>query len=118
MVCDEFYAQGDLEKSKGLPVSMYCDRETANLPKSQAGFLKNICVPLYDIWNSYLNSEEILYNCYNQLASNLHMWNLRMKQRKQSAGFGKNFLDSTHAMFRRGRSSTILASMGSDIEAT
>jgi hypothetical protein len=33
-VSEEFFKQGDLEKAKGLPVSMYCDRRTANIPKS------------------------------------------------------------------------------------
>lgn len=38
LVSEEFFKQGDLEKENGLPVSMYCDRETTDLNKSQAGF--------------------------------------------------------------------------------
>jgi len=33
LVCEEFFQQGDLEKKLGLPVSMYCDRETTNIAK-------------------------------------------------------------------------------------
>ena len=33
LVCEEFFQQGDLEKKLGLPVSMYCDRETTDIAK-------------------------------------------------------------------------------------
>ena len=48
-VVEEFYTQGDLEKQLGLSVSMYCDRDNTDIPKSQAGFIKNICLPLFEI---------------------------------------------------------------------
>lgn len=47
LVCQEFFNQGDLEKAKKQTISMYCDRETTNIPKSQSGFIKNICLPLF-----------------------------------------------------------------------
>lgn len=41
LVVEEFYQQGDDEKSRGLPVSFLCDRvRDADLPKSQQGFLR------------------------------------------------------------------------------
>jgi hypothetical protein len=33
LVCEEFFQQGDTEKKLGLPVSMYCDRETTDIAK-------------------------------------------------------------------------------------
>ena len=33
LVCEEFFQQGDTEKRLGLPVSMYCDRETTDIAK-------------------------------------------------------------------------------------
>jgi hypothetical protein len=33
LVCEEFFQQGDMEKKLGLPVSMYCDRETTDIAK-------------------------------------------------------------------------------------
>lgn len=33
LVCEEFFQQGDTEKKMGLPVSMYCDRETTDIAK-------------------------------------------------------------------------------------
>ena len=34
-VMEEFYMQGDLEKSLGIPVSQFMDRLTTNVPKCQ-----------------------------------------------------------------------------------
>ena len=48
LVVEEFFRQGDLEKTRGQVVSMYCDRENQDVSKSQAGFIKNICIPLYE----------------------------------------------------------------------
>ena len=48
LICEEFFRQGDLEKERKQEISMYCDRFNTNIPKSQAGFIKNICLPLYD----------------------------------------------------------------------
>jgi hypothetical protein len=46
----EFYAQGDEEKSLGLPISALCDRkDVANLAKSQKGFLEFVVSPLYRV---------------------------------------------------------------------
>lgn len=73
-VCEEFFHQGDLEKERKLPVSMYCDRYNTNIPKSQAGFIKNICLPLYETWVNYLKSEAIYKDCYEQLKINLKDW--------------------------------------------
>jgi 3',5'-cyclic-nucleotide phosphodiesterase len=44
----EFFRQGDLEKSSGIGLtSPLNDRETSNKPKSQIGFYNFICLPLY-----------------------------------------------------------------------
>ena len=50
LITEEFFLQGDLEKERNLPVSMFCDRHDSNLPKSQIGFLKSICVPMLELW--------------------------------------------------------------------
>ena len=43
----EFFAQGDKEKSLGLPVSFGCDRETVNFYDGQIGFIENIIEPFF-----------------------------------------------------------------------
>ncbi|CAG9314178.1 unnamed protein product [Blepharisma stoltei] len=74
LVCEEFFNQGDLEKKNKQPVSMYCDRDTTNIPKSQAGFIKNICLPLFEVWCSYLKSDVINTLVLEQMKKNLAMW--------------------------------------------
>jgi hypothetical protein len=49
LLMDEFWKQGDYEKSLGLPISFLCDRQTADVPKSQIGFIKGIIIPTFDI---------------------------------------------------------------------
>lgn len=92
LVCDELFAQGDLEKERNQTVSMYCDRESTDIDKSQSGFLKNVCMPLYEVWGVYLNSETIEKNCIQQQKSNQKYWEDRGKFRKSTIlvepGFG------------------------------
>jgi len=45
-VMNEFWNQGDKEKIQHLPISFLCDRNTVNIPKSQIGFMDEICSPL------------------------------------------------------------------------
>ncbi|OMJ92288.1 hypothetical protein SteCoe_4947 [Stentor coeruleus] len=82
LVSEEFFAQGDLEKQKQQSVSMYCDRETTDLPKSQVGFLKNICIPLYEVWAKHLDSELINSIPLNLLKNNMAYWENMIKKRK------------------------------------
>ena len=46
---EEFWSQGDLEVTLKLPVSFLCDRVTADVPKSQIGFITSIIIPSFDI---------------------------------------------------------------------
>merc|ERR1711865_391045 len=43
---EEFFAQGDKEKSSGLPVSFLMDRSQPGCSKTQVGFLQNVPLPL------------------------------------------------------------------------
>ena len=79
LVVEEFYTQGDLEKQLGLPISMYCDRETTDISKSQAGFIKNIVLPLFTAINFVLDSEMIECFCIEQLKANEQYWLCRRK---------------------------------------
>ena len=46
------------------------DRNNTDIPKSQAGFIKNICLPLYESWSNYLRSENVYKNCLEQIKIN------------------------------------------------
>ena len=74
LICEEFFHQGDIEKENGRPVSMYCDRLSTQIPKSQTGFLKNIALPLYETLNEFLNSEKVENHCVKQIKTNISYW--------------------------------------------
>ena len=48
VLCEEFWIQGDKEKSLGLPVSFLCDREKIDVPASQVNFLKGFVISSFD----------------------------------------------------------------------
>ncbi|CAG9331046.1 CHK1_6 [Blepharisma stoltei] len=87
LVCEEFYKQGDIERSRRQPISMYCDRENADIPKSQAGFLKNICIPLFDVWCQFLRSDTITRSCLDQMKANYNHWEDKGKARRSTVGY-------------------------------
>lgn len=61
---EEFFRQGDKEKIAGLPISMFCDRTTANIPKAQIGFIKGIVYPTFEILcNIFPELEYTTENC-------------------------------------------------------
>ena len=48
LLTEEFWRQGDMEKSKGIPVSFLCDRDKIDVPSSQIGFLRAFIVTTFD----------------------------------------------------------------------
>ena len=49
LLTNEFWLQGDKEKSMNLPVSFLCDRVGHDIPSSQVGFIKGFILPTFDI---------------------------------------------------------------------
>ncbi|XP_064486459.1 probable 3',5'-cyclic phosphodiesterase pde-5 isoform X3 [Ornithodoros turicata] len=50
VIFEEFYEQGDVEKAEGRqPIPMMDRSKAQELPASQVGFLKNICIPCYEL---------------------------------------------------------------------
>lgn len=47
-VLEEFFAQGDEEKVRGIPISFMMDKITTNKAKSQIGFIQNLIIPLFE----------------------------------------------------------------------
>ncbi|KAI9206711.1 uncharacterized protein BJ171DRAFT_597362 [Polychytrium aggregatum] len=57
LIMEEFFRQGDEEKKRGIPVSMFFDRHNTVIPKCQVGFIDYIVSPLYEAWNTYINQD-------------------------------------------------------------
>lgn len=74
-VFTEFFAQGDLEKAKGLPVSVLMDRETINKANASVGFIQFVVAPLYTDLVRLLPK---LKPCLKTLLKNKLMWEERI----------------------------------------
>jgi len=83
LVVQEFFAQGDREKSLGLPISPMCNRETTNLSATQIGFIKYIVLPTYELLAELL--PEVETTCLSILKENLEYWEERgVKEKRES----------------------------------
>ncbi|XP_053307866.1 high affinity cGMP-specific 3',5'-cyclic phosphodiesterase 9A-like [Spea bombifrons] len=45
---EEYFMQSDREKSEGLPVTPFMDRDTVTKPKAQIGFIKFVLIPMFE----------------------------------------------------------------------
>ena len=100
-IVEEFFKQGDAEKSKGLPVSMYCDRATTDISKvhptqSQKGFLDNIAFPLFSSLSDLLQSDDIHTDCVQQIENNAVHWTRRQKKRAQTQQINTEKVEMKH----------------------
>ena len=72
VLVEEFFNQGDMEKSQGLPFSSPLnDREHQDIPKGQIGFYNFICIPLYQAISKLLPELNINLDTVKQ---NLNKW--------------------------------------------
>ncbi|CAD7938925.1 unnamed protein product [Amoebophrya sp. A120] len=71
LVLEEFFLQGDLEKSRGLTVQMLNDREKVKKPQSQMGFIEFVVAPLYFQFAIIMPST---YTCAETIVSNVRQW--------------------------------------------
>jgi hypothetical protein len=67
-VMAEFFAQGDVERKLGLPISMNCDREAAVVSKVQVGFISFLVGPLFECLAKIV--PEVSQMCIENLQSN------------------------------------------------
>eukprot|EP00727_Mastigamoeba_balamuthi_P004375 m51a1_g13936 putative cgmp-inhibited 3 -cyclic phosphodiesterase b (550) ;mRNA; f:872093-874576 len=59
-VLEEFFAQGDEEKQRGLPVSPFMDRTCCDVAKSQKVFAEFVVVPLLTSYSKFIKGAEFL----------------------------------------------------------
>ncbi|EDV25625.1 High affinity cGMP-specific 3',5'-cyclic phosphodiesterase 9A [Trichoplax sp. H2] len=58
---EEFFQQGDREKSEGLPVAPFMDREKVTKSSTQIGFIKYVLIPLFELFSEvFPNVRELL----------------------------------------------------------
>ncbi len=72
-VMQEFFLQGDEEKSRNLPVSVFMDRNQDQTAKCQLGFIDYIVLPMFEAWDVYMNENDLL-PCMQMLHLNRGYW--------------------------------------------
>lgn len=71
-VVEEFFEQGDQELAAGRTVSMFMDRRTPTLMKSQCGFIDFIVKPLFELWSEI--SPQVERDGFTQIVKNREFW--------------------------------------------
>mmetsp|Transcript_13688 Transcript_13688/g.30675 ORF Transcript_13688/g.30675 Transcript_13688/m.30675 type:complete len:761 (+) Transcript_13688:127-2409(+) len=92
-VLAEYFAQGDQEKSLGLPVSMLMDRKSTNIAKCQVGFIDILVFPLYDELQKVFAP---LHLCCDFLESNKRFWRQHVDLMEEEMTSGRQRMPSLH----------------------
>jgi hypothetical protein len=77
LLMEEMWNQGDIEANMNLPISFLCDRKTAEVPKSQIGFIKGIIIPTFDL---LVDMFPTLQHTRFYVESNLIEWGLIVEE--------------------------------------
>jgi len=71
LLFEEFFIQGDVEKSKNLPASFLCDRAKTIVAKEQPGFCNYIVLPIWNLTQAFLPN---MASCYERAVKNTELW--------------------------------------------
>jgi high affinity cGMP-specific 3',5'-cyclic phosphodiesterase 9 len=71
LVIEEFFAQSDLEKTKGLPVAAFMDKTKIIIPQEQINFISKLCMPLYEAATVIFPN---MRDCCRQMTENQESW--------------------------------------------
>jgi len=79
-IAEEYFAQTDDEKEKGLPVVMpQFDRSTCSIPKSQIGFYDFFIHDMFEAWNAFADCQELSAN----IAKNYQFWKQKLEEEEK-----------------------------------
>lgn len=87
LLMEEMWNQGDRENELNLPVSFLCDRNTAEVPKSQIGFIKGIIIPTFDL---LIEMFPALQHTRFYVESNLIEWGLIVEEENRKKAITEN----------------------------
>ncbi|XP_073785681.1 high affinity cAMP-specific and IBMX-insensitive 3',5'-cyclic phosphodiesterase 8A isoform X1 [Danio rerio] len=80
-ISEEYFAQTDEEKQRGLPVVMpVFDRHTCSIPKSQISFIDYFITDMFDAWDAFAD----LPNLMQHLDNNFKYWKSLDEQKLRS----------------------------------
>jgi len=68
LLFEEFFAQGEIERKEGVPISILCDRNSSKINHSQVGFINFVVKPTFEL---LMNIFPEIYPLLNNLKINL-----------------------------------------------
>lgn len=83
LLTEEFWLQGDKEKKNNMEVSMLCNRENVNIPKSQVFFINTFIIPSFEAMVKIFPSLEFFLE---NAKTNLNIWK-KYEEEKRKTGF-------------------------------
>lgn len=72
-IMEEFFRQGDLERSLNLPISFLCDRRTILIPQAQKDFIDFVVRPQFLLWQECTRSA-VSSLMLSHLSANQKLW--------------------------------------------
>jgi hypothetical protein len=97
LILDEFFAQGDVEKMKGLPVQMLNDRDKVNRPNSQIGFIEFVIAPFAEIKvNMFPQLDFLALNLSENIVNWFDMWQDETQPAPEAAAKVKARVEKVH----------------------
>lgn len=82
LLYEEFFNQGDKERSLGKPISFLCDRYTTTICSSQIGFLKFIIQPSYEVLINIIPEVESYF--FENIKHNILFWEKKASELDKS----------------------------------
>eukprot|EP01135_Chromosphaera_perkinsii_P012167 Nk52_evm5s2604 gene=Nk52_evmTU5s2604 len=83
-IMDEFFLQGDMERDLGMPVSMFMDKATTDIPKCQVSFISFFVLPMWLEVDNFFQEEHISL-CYETIQQNKKYWDARSSKSQSAA---------------------------------
>jgi len=83
-IMEEFFRQGDSERTMNLPISFLCDRFSTAIPKSQSGFFEFVALPLFKAWSKLFGSQFSIMLCRN-ITNNKTFWDAQIPTSSSSS---------------------------------
>jgi hypothetical protein len=71
LLWEEYFIQSDIEKQLGITVTLPYERGSGHLYKSYATFSEHICIPMFEAWSLFVDSDEFDRKVIKQAKKNL-----------------------------------------------
>ncbi|XP_070549425.1 high affinity cGMP-specific 3',5'-cyclic phosphodiesterase 9A-like isoform X3 [Ptychodera flava] len=98
---EEYFMQSDREKSEGLPVAPFMDRDKVTKPTAQIGFIKFVLIPMFDaVCKLFPQIEEVMVKPLREAQEHYEEMKLREDERTTDSVARAQTPSSAHKKLR------------------